>query len=48
MTKNYRPIYLLPNTDKIFEKITFATLKSFFEKHSILSDRQNGFDESNI
>ena len=40
---NYRPISILPVLDKIFEKIIYKRLYSFFEKFNILSDNQFGF-----
>ena len=40
---NYRPIALLNNFSKIYEKIISERLISFFEKESILSTYQNGF-----
>ena len=40
---NYRPISLLCNFGKIFEKLIYSRLINFLEGHSIISDRQNGF-----
>lgn len=40
---NYRPISLLSNVDKIFEKLVYSRLISYLERHNILSDRQFGF-----
>lgn len=40
---NYRPISILPTISKVFEKIIFKRLYSFFEKYSILSENQFGF-----
>ena len=41
--KNYRPISVLSNINKVFERIVYNRLVTFFENHSILSDQQNGF-----
>lgn len=41
--ENYRPISLLSNVSKIFEKIISSRFIEFFERHSLLSDRQNGY-----
>lgn len=41
--KNYRPISLLSNISKIFERVMCDRLISFFERHSVISGRQNGF-----
>lgn len=40
---NYRPIALLSNVSKIFEKLICNRMLSFFEKENLLSDVQNGF-----
>ena len=40
---NYRPISLLSNISKIFEKITFSRLYDFLNKHNCLFDLQFGF-----
>ena len=40
---NYRPISLLSNLNKIFEKIMFKRISSFIEKYDILFDLQFGF-----
>ena len=41
--KNYRPISLLSNFSKIFEKLTYKCLKIFFEKNLVLYEKQYGF-----
>ena len=41
--KNYRPISLLSNISKIFEKIMHEQITDFLENHQILSENQNGF-----
>ena len=40
---NYRPISNLPTIDKIFEKLLYVRLESFFNKYNILSENQYGF-----
>lgn len=40
---NYRPISILPVLDKIFEKLIYIRLYSFFEKFNIISENQFGF-----
>ena len=40
---NYRPISLLSNIDKIFEKLVYSRLISFLELHNVLSEKQFGF-----
>ena len=40
---NYRPISLLSNIDKIFEKLVYSRLISYLDHHQIISDRQFGF-----
>ena len=42
---NYRPISTLPFISKIYEKIMFKRLNSFFSKYSILNSSQYGFRE---
>ena len=43
LTKNYRPISLLPIFGKIFEKIIFNSLFEYLHKNKILSQNQSGF-----
>ena len=43
LTSNYRPISILGNVSKIFERIIHKTLMNYLEKFSILSDNQYGF-----
>ena len=40
---NYRPISILTCSAKIFEKLLFRCLTSFFRKHSVLTKTQYGF-----
>lgn len=41
--ENYRPIALLNNFSKIFERVIFERIISFLENERILSSSQNGF-----
>ena len=43
MLENYRPISILPLFSKIFEKLIYNRLYSFFEKNNVLYDKQFGF-----
>ncbi|MEM6831004.1 MAG: reverse transcriptase family protein [Bacteroidota bacterium] len=43
---NYRPISLLSNIEKIFEKLMYSRLISFLENNSIIYSRQFGFRKS--
>ena len=40
---NYRPISLLSNFNRIFEKLVFSRMESFVEQNGILSPSQYGF-----
>ena len=44
--KNYRPVSLLPICGKIFEKLIFNALYSFFEDHKLLNPCQSGFKKN--
>jgi hypothetical protein len=45
-SSNYRPISLLSNIEKIFEKLMHSRLLSFLDSHSIIYCRQYGFRKS--
>ena len=40
---NYRPISLLSNLNRIFEKLVYSRMESFIEQNKILSPSQYGF-----
>ena len=40
---NFRPISLLPVINKIFEKLIYNRMNTFFEKHNIIKETQFGF-----
>ena len=40
---NYRPISLLSTFSKIYEKIMYSRLTSFFDKNNVIYPRQYGF-----
>ena len=40
---NYRPISLLSNFNRIFEKLIFKRMESFIAQHNMLSPSQYGF-----
>ena len=44
--KNYRPVSLLPICGKIFEKLIFNALYSFFEDYKLLNPCQSGFKKN--
>ena len=43
---NYRPVSLLPEFGKIFEKLIFNEIYSFLEREKLLSTNQSGFRPS--
>ena len=43
MVSNYRPISLLSNINKIFEKLVYSRLYSFLELHNCIFELQFGF-----
>ena len=45
-TSNYRPISLLSNIDKIFEKLMFSRVTCFLEANNVIYPRQFGFRKS--
>lgn len=40
---NYRPISILPSTEKIFEQVLYKRLYEYVEKNNIISNNQYGF-----
>ena len=42
---NYRPISVLSNLSKIFETLIYNRIKSIFQSHDLLSNKQFGFRE---
>ena len=45
-TSNYRPISLLSNFNRIFEKIMYDRMRDFIEKHNLLYSSQYGFRQA--
>ena len=45
IVSNYRPISLLSNINKIFEKLVYSRLRSFLNLHNCIYDLQFGFRE---
>ena len=43
IVNNYRPISLISNIAKIFEKVIYKRIFDFIHKHKILSEKQYGF-----
>ena len=46
LIKNYRPLSLLPICGKIFEKIIFNNLYSYFNANNLITKNQSGFRPS--
>ena len=44
---NYRPIPLLSNFNRVFEKIIYSRLTSYIKKHELLYSSQYGFRKGN-
>ena len=44
--ENYRPISILSNISKIFEKVMYKRIYNFLESHNIISDTQFGFRQN--
>ena len=42
---NYRPISLLPALSKVFEKVVYHQIFSFFSSHNLFYESQHGFKE---
>ena len=40
---NYRPISLISNIEKVFEKIIYNRISEFIKKQNIITDQQFGF-----
>lgn len=40
---NYRPISLLSNINKVFERVIYDRLVAFLERRNIIAEQQNGF-----
>ena len=43
LTKNYRPMSLLPICGKLFEKITIDEIYTHLQENNLLSPKQSGF-----
>ena len=43
--KNYRPVSLLPIFSKIFERLIFSEMYSFFIENDLISSNQPGFKQ---
>ena len=45
LVDNYRPVSLLTSISKVFEKVVYEQLVSYFKKYKLLYDSQYGFQE---
>ena len=45
--KNYRPISIFPIFEKIFERLIYNEIYSFFIKSDLISPNQSGFKQGN-
>ena len=45
--KNYRPVSLLPIFGKIFERLIYNEMYSFFIENDLISSNQSGFKQGN-
>jgi len=43
--KNYRPVSLLPIFGKIFERLIYKDMYSFFIENNLISQNQSGFKQ---
>ena len=43
MKSNYRPISLLPICSKLFEKVSYDNMYTFFRENDLISKNQSGF-----
>ena len=43
LTENYRPVFLLPICDKVFERLIFNSLFNYFIENNLLSRHESGF-----
>ena len=43
--KNYRPVSLLPSFGKIFERLIYNEIYSFFIENGLVSPNQSGFKQ---
>ena len=41
--KNYRPVSLLPVCSKVFERLLYNNMFSFFSENDLISPKQSGF-----